>query len=173
MKNNSFETLIGALVIVVAGLFLFLSSKVSDSRQKLASGYNIIAEFTNVDGINIGSMLKKINERIEVLYDREHMIGHAYFMPLKENPSMVFLRKIFLNKIIPLLQEYFYEDYEKIRLVLNDNEKSEENQFIKKTSIDGKLFGDAWNGYDEQVIYSINKESFDKTESYRMIYEKQ
>lgn len=127
----------------------------------------------NVDGINIGSMLKKINERIEVLYDREHMIGHAYFMPLKENPSMVFLRKIFLNKIIPLLQEYFYEDYEKIRLVLNDNEKSEENQFIKKTSIDGKLFGDAWNGYDEQVIYSINKESFDKTESYRMIYEKQ
>ncbi len=76
MKNNSFETLIGALVVVVAGLFLFLSSKVSDSRQKLASGYNIIAEFTNVDGINIGSDIKisgvKIGNVIDIKLNKDN-----------------------------------------------------------------------------------------------------
>lgn len=54
-------------------------------------------------------MLEIINQRIECLYDREHTIGHAYFMPLKENPTIKVLASIFENKIIPLLQEYFYE----------------------------------------------------------------
>lgn len=58
MKNNTFETLVGAFVLVIAVLFLFLSSKVSDSRQKMSSGYEIYAEFNNADGINIGSDIK-------------------------------------------------------------------------------------------------------------------
>jgi 5-methylcytosine-specific restriction protein B len=75
-------------------------------------------------------MLENINKRITVLYDREHTIGHAYFIPLKSNPTIETLAKIFENNIIPLLQEYFYEDYEKIRLVLADNRKKEESQYL-------------------------------------------
>lgn len=66
-------------------------------------------------------MLETINERIEYLYDRDYTIGHAYFMSLKNGANISELALIFKNKILPLLQEYFYDDWEKIRLVLGDN----------------------------------------------------
>lgn len=58
MRNNSFETLIGALVILICILFIALSIKVSGSRQKLSSSYTVIAEFDNAEGLNIGSDIK-------------------------------------------------------------------------------------------------------------------
>lgn len=69
-------------------------------------------------GINLQEMLKAINDRIEYLYDREHTIGHAYFMDIRDLDG---LKRVFQTKIIPLLQEYFYEDYAKINVVLNNN----------------------------------------------------
>ncbi|MDA3046883.1 AAA family ATPase [Campylobacter sp. VBCF_06 NA8] len=71
-----------------------------------------------IDGVNLKELLNAINERIEFLLDREHTIGHADFMSVKNLDD---LKQVFKNKIIPLLQEYFYDDYEKIRAVLNDN----------------------------------------------------
>ena len=129
-----------------------------------------------VDGINIKSMLEKINQRVEYLYDRDHTIGHAYFISLKENATLEELENIFKNKIIPLLQEYFYDDWEKIRLVLGDNQKEENYQFIKAKKYDIKsLFGDKNNDLldiDEvPKIYEINKEAFGKVESYVKIYQ--
>lgn len=115
----------------------------------------------NIEGIDIPQMLDTINERIEVLYDREHTIGHAYFMSLGENAAIDELADIFRNKIIPLLQEYFYEDYDKICLVLGDNQKKEEYRFIKSEDIAyDKLFGSSSDiGFGEKSKkYSINKE---------------
>ena len=129
-----------------------------------------------VEGINIKSMLEKINQRIEYLYDRDHTIGHAYFMSLKTNPSLAELDNIFRNKIIPLLQEYFYDDWEKIRLVLGDNQKEETFQFVKiKNGYDiKKLFGEKsieTLDYDEiQKVYEINHDAFKNPESYVKIY---
>lgn len=76
-----------------------------------------------VDGINIQKLLNCINERIEFLFDREHTIGHAFFTPLLEekNRTESELKRIFSNKVIPLLQEYFYDDYEKIQQVLDSS----------------------------------------------------
>lgn len=121
-------------------------------------------------------MLEKINQRIEYLYDRDHTIGHAYFMSLKTNPSLAELDNIFRNKIIPLLQEYFYDDWEKIRLVLGDNQKEETFQFVKiKNGYDiKKLFGEKsieTLDYDEiQKVYEINHDAFKNPESYVKIY---
>ena len=56
----------------------------------------------NIEGINIGEMLKTINERIEYLYDRDHTIGHAYFINVSDIKT---LANVFKNKILPLLQE--------------------------------------------------------------------
>lgn len=128
-----------------------------------------------VENINIKLMLEKINQRVEYLYDRDHTIGHAYFISLKENATLEELENIFKNKIIPLLQEYFYDDWEKIRLVLGD-EKEENYQFIKAKKYDMKsLFGDKNNDLldiDEvPKIYEINKEAFGKPESYVKIYQ--
>ena len=58
MKNNKFETLIGTLVIIIAILFLSFASKITNSKQNVAGGYDIVAIFDNIDGINIGSDIK-------------------------------------------------------------------------------------------------------------------
>ncbi len=104
-----------------------------------------------VEDLSVAEMLDRMNRRIAVLYDREHTIGHAYFMPLKKNPTIEVLAGIFADSILPLLQEYFYEDYEKIRLVLGDNRKTDaEEQFITVKPNDyGELFGDTEVGLDD------------------------
>ncbi|HDZ5029500.1 TPA: McrB family protein [Campylobacter jejuni] len=70
------------------------------------------------EGINLQELLKAINTRIEYLLDREKTIGHAFFISVENLES---LKKVFKNKIIPLLQEYFYNDYALIDAVLNKN----------------------------------------------------
>lgn len=70
------------------------------------------------EGINLQELLKAINTRIEYLLDREKTIGHAFFISVE---NLEDLKKAFKNKIIPLLQEYFYNDYALIDAVLNKN----------------------------------------------------
>ena len=80
----------------------------------------------DVDGIDVANLLDTINKRIEYLYDREHKIGHSFFMKLNglngTEDKKKMLCEIFVNDIIPLLQEYFYEDYKKIALVLGSSD---------------------------------------------------
>jgi 5-methylcytosine-specific restriction protein B len=125
----------------------------------------------SVGNLSIKTMLEKMNRRIAVLYDREHTIGHAYFMPLAKDNSTEKLSEIFKNKVIPLLQEYFYEDYEKIRLVLADNQKKDErDQFILAKKINqGELFGSADIGLDDGFTYEINEDAFMNPEAYLQI----
>ncbi len=131
-----------------------------------------------VEGVDIRRVLETINQRIEVLYDREHTIGHAYFLPLKENPSFELLRSIFEHKIIPLLAEYFFEDWGRIRLVLGDNQKKEKDfQFITEQSLNDEgqaLFGgDVPDGLDweERKVYARNPKALDHPASYIGIYD--
>jgi 5-methylcytosine-specific restriction endonuclease McrBC GTP-binding regulatory subunit McrB len=71
------------------------------------------------NGFNLGEVLSTINERIEVLLDRDHTIGHSYFLKIN-NGDKNGLKSVFKNNIFPLLQEYFYHDYEKIALILGE-----------------------------------------------------
>lgn len=71
------------------------------------------------DDFHLGELLKTINSRIEALLDRDHTIGHSYFINIKPNDTEA-LKEAFTNKIIPLLQEYFYHDYEKLALILGE-----------------------------------------------------
>ena len=125
----------------------------------------------SVEDLSISDLLTRLNKRIAVLYDREHTIGHAYFMPLKASPTIDTLAEIFANNSIPLLQEYFYEDYEKIRLVLGDNRKSatEEQFIIARENNYAELFGDADIGLDDGCSYEINYAALKNIEVYRSI----
>lgn len=114
-----------------------------------------------IEGLHVKSMVETINKRIEYLYDRDHTIGHAYFMSLKDEKitdKKAELDNIFRNKIIPLLQEYFYDDWEKIVMVLG-------NGFIEKSEIKSDIFTYKNDDYieEEQAIYTI-KETFDFSE---------
>ncbi len=124
-----------------------------------------------VDGVDLKELLSKINERIKYLYDRDHTIGHSYFMNIE---SFKDLQNAFRNKIIPLLQEYFYGDWQKIRLVLADNQiKDESLQFIKEISSDyASLFGEDGEFYEEKKMYKINEDAFKEKNSYIKIYKK-
>lgn len=69
------------------------------------------------DGIELSKLLRSINERLRILKDNDHTIGHAWLMGISDFDG---LKKVFTDKILPLLQEYFYNDYEKLGLVLGE-----------------------------------------------------
>lgn len=71
--------------------------------------------------VDLGKLLEAMNDRIEFLFDRDHQLGHAYFLSVENYTN---LEQVFLNQIIPLLQEYFYNDWEKVQLVLGDLEEA-------------------------------------------------
>lgn len=151
--------------------FEFIASMPDPS---VLNGIKVIAE--DKTEIDIEALLTKINDRIEALYDRDHTIGHAYFTPLKGNPDFLLLRNILRNKVLPLLEEYFFEDWQKIRLVLGDNQKAADYQFIKESSQAKnltKLFGSE-HGLDQYSVRSqfvINEDAFDQSASYTGIYQ--
>lgn len=127
-----------------------------------------ILKGVRVKNIDISNMLDIINKRIIVLLDREHTIGHSYLLPLKTDPTIETLAAIFQKRIIPLLQEYFYDDYEKIQLVLGDNQKTDDTpQFIVKKRADNKLFGNTDVDFPE--YYVINSEAFLRIEAYAFL----
>ncbi|MCF7545047.1 AAA family ATPase [Pseudomonas petrae] len=96
-----------------------------------------------VDGVPIDELLSVMNERISVLLDRDHCLGHAYFLPLKSEPTVERLEGIFREQIIPLLQEYFFEDWQRIQWVLNDHRKEPTNRFLLQPIQNiSELFGD-------------------------------
>lgn len=108
-------------------------------------------EVENLD-ISLKDLLETINGRIEILKDREHQIGHSYFMGFVKGTACKIEAKellpVFKNNIIPLLQEYFYGDYEKILLVLGEG-------FIERKTASVKFAGN--QSYDDvpENIYSI------------------
>lgn len=134
-----------------------------------------------VHDIDIAKMLKVMNQRIEVFYDREHTLGHAFFMSLfeekTEHAKFARLREIFSTKIIPLLEEYFFEDWQKIRLVLNDHNKKNEFQFVREQTDEydlEKLFGTNAElplDIEESSVFSRNDSALSFSESYVGIYE--
>lgn len=126
-----------------------------------------------IEDLDVAVMLEKINERITYLYDREHTIGHAFFTKIAQSPTIDTLQSIFEKSVIPLLQEYFYEDYQKIQLVLGDNGKSDDNlKFIKDEDINVRS---VFKGNAEDIIdlpekkYSINTVAFSNIDSYKQI----
>lgn len=121
------------------------------------------------DHIDLRKLLEAINKRIQFLRDRDHVIGHSYFMEVK---SFEDLQRVFSFKILPLLQEYFYEDWRKIQIVFRDiggDGQPHEHQVVREEKIkELDAIGFDHDDYEDQVVYSVNEIS---PNSIRKIYE--
>lgn len=128
-----------------------------------------------VHGVNIDRLLQIMNDRIEVLLDRDHLIDHSYFLPLhglEDSQKTTMLASIFQKRIVPLLQEYFFSDWEKIAWVLNDVDKAPDEQFIQLQQNSDSL-QDLFSTKIAQELqdrrYRINLNAFHNAASYQKI----
>lgn len=111
--------------------------------------------------VDLEQLLEAMNERILFLYDRDHQLGHSYLMGIETYAD---LENVFLNKIIPLLQEYFYDDWEKIQMIFADLDKQVDTDGRQKAREDAII------GYRIPKVASLlgSSEGFVTT---RRIYE--
>ena len=110
-------------------------------------------------GTSLSYLLETINNRIEKLIDRDHRIGHSYFLEIQSIDDLMY---IFKNKILPLLQEYFYGNYEKMGLVLGCGfiyKLADENVKFARFPVDE-------NDYNDKVIYKINTLALESKEEF-------
>ena len=109
-------------------------------------------------------MFSVINARLEKLLDHDHCIGHAYFMKIG---NLEDLQRVFANKIIPLLREYFYGHPAKIGLVLGE-------RFISRRVMQKSNLPFSGNGAtetpDEEQIYQLNEASAWTEEDFKSVY---
>ncbi len=113
----------------------------------------------NVDGVDLQKLLSTINMRIEYLFDRDHQIGHAYFAGCETRQD---IESAMRDKVIPLLAEYFYEDWSKVAAVLGDVEQGP-SRFLsaERIAAPGGMSEDDFSG--EKLRWLV-KESFDFSE---------
>jgi 5-methylcytosine-specific restriction endonuclease McrBC GTP-binding regulatory subunit McrB len=117
-----------------------------------------------VESVDLEQLLAGLNDRIEVLFDRDHRIGHAFFIHVKSRAD---LESVFRRKVLPLLQEYFYENWSNVRRVLNDCNNGD---FITRQS-HVALPADGEESYADEprIIYGVNKIQF-PIAAYKRIY---
>ena len=120
----------------------------------------ILSEVENVD---LSKLLETINQRIEVLIDKDYQIGHSYFIGIQ---NIVDLQRTFKDKIIPLLEEYFYGDFGKIGLVLG-------GEFIE--SVENKIafpkkFAYEKDFLEDKKIYHITSSESWEVDTFKSIY---
>lgn len=133
--------------------FTFVEMMPDPEHEKIAA---------DVNGVNCRTMLKVMNDRITALLDREHQIGHTYLFDITD---MQGLSNTFRNRIFPLLQEYFFDDWPKIRDVLGQNE------FVKERSTEQQFRGSEQD--EDRIIYERlpdNDSGWMNPKSYKNIY---
>jgi len=126
--------------------------------KEMLPDYSLEGLNKDIEGINLAKLLQKINNRIEYLIDKDHLIGHSYF--LKTN-NVSDLKLVVYNEILPLLEEYFYWEEEKIRQVLWSKlfeKKKFDDRLFEKKKFDDRLFENDENQYE--INKNLNNEDF-------------
>lgn len=123
-----------------------------------------------IDEVDVADLLSTLNDRIEFLYDRDHVLGHSYFLKVK---TLEDLRDVFIKKVISLLQEYFYGAWDKVCIVLGcpyeeDGKSSRKNSkpIILAHELSSEMtLGISDGDYENRLGYEISSEFLKATES--------
>lgn len=120
--------------------------------------------------VTLGDLLDCLNQRIAALLDKEHCLGHAYFMGLGDSVSVAELSDVFKKHIVPLLEEYFFADWEKIQWVLNDHRKALSCRFVIQEGTQmARLFGDDVRLPESAESWRWNQSAFEDMNAYVQI----
>ena len=120
--------------------------------------------------IDLRRLLALVNQRVSHLLHRDQMIGHSYLMKVRDFPS---LRRVLARELIPLLQDYFYDDWNRVRLVLADASVNAEHQLVRASPVlsNELFFGVGDETLQNRCEYSIIPEGEITPDSVRKIYE--
>ena len=137
------------------------------SFERMMPKPDLLPKYSSINSVDLKSLLETLNNRIEVLYDKEHLIGHSYFMGINDIEQ---LRIVFTNEIIPLLEEYFHNDYSKIINVLSKKGEPNDSEFIYVEQ--GDVFSESELNINTRYGYSEKNEDDKEFEkAIRSIYE--
>jgi hypothetical protein len=117
-------------------------------------------------GVDLQKLLTTINGRIEKLLDKDHCIGHSYFMGMdKKADPLGELRLIFKTRILPLLEEYFYGDPGKIGMVLGEAFVVRKDEAVQWAKGDWGM-----EDYEERRVYALADPLTLKVEDFQSVY---
>ncbi len=131
--------------------------------EELMPDPTVLRVASDETGVDLVAVLNGLNTRLECLFDREHQIGHAFFVGCRKIEDVA---RVMRTKIIPLLAEYFYEDWEKMRLVLG--ETRDEGTFIRRVRLGMPAFSEGIEPDQERWRYEIHKIDY-PLESYEQL----
>jgi len=156
---NSADRSVGAIDIALRRRFKFIpmvpNSKIIADELRMNG-----IDPNNVDGIDVIKMFDTMNSRIELLLDRNHMLGQALFLSIRTDIDIV---NVIRDKVVPLLEEYFFSDLQKIQLIFNDLDEAGElrdNSIYKHSMLTVDGFFDYVGDYllDDKKHYMVNPE---------------
>ena len=169
--NSSDRSLTG-LDIALRRRFTFVEMPPQPKEIKYKNGELIKVSGKDKNGndkdVIVADILSVMNQRIEVLLDRDHCIGHANFMGLKKQPTLEHLASIFKQKIIPQLQEYFFDDWAKINMVLNANGMLEPKA-VERSVLFPNVNIESEGAFEDQKTWQIVETTFDSIDSFAKI----
>lgn len=129
-----------------------------------------LPELKSINGIDLSKLLETMNKRITILKNEHYQIGHSYFLDIK---NLNELQNVMIKKVIPLLQEYFYDDWKSICAVLNQSyQNPKDNGLLFSEKPNKELFKSEYDelfAYTNKSIFKINK-TFTK-ENIQKVYE--
>lgn len=153
-------------------------------KPELLHGFDSCVITNNSDNkvletLSLEELLKAMNERIAYVYDRDHQIGHSYLLDVIKKSALGKpayyiddLADAFRREIIPLLQEYFYGNYEKIRYVLGEGDTSEDSDIIRRKPRSSYVEANYTlidDNDESESVYEINESAFSNIEAYKKI----
>ncbi len=148
---------------------------------EIAPNYAALEALPSINGIQICPMVKAINQRIELLLDKSHVLGHSLFMTLNNTPTLEHLSRLFQHHVVPLLLSHFKGDWDAVSKVLGDHLASRspstsQQRFITKTFDDdaiSQLMGSDWESMGMNIginAYDLNTQALQSKQAFINIY---